>query len=52
MGLSGGCVAGVVLNRTRGEAVTPAGLEFGERNAVTVAIRAVELLLARDEVRS
>ncbi len=46
MGLAGGCVAGVVVNRTRAEAVTKADLLVGERHAVQVAVRAVERLIA------
>jgi len=46
MGLSAGCVEGVVVNRTRSEAITKADLELGERNAVTVAAAAVGLLAA------
>jgi uridine phosphorylase len=46
MGLAGGCVEGVVVNRTRSEAITKADLELGEHNAVTVAARAVGMLLA------
>ena len=34
MGLRGGCVAGVVVNRARSENVTKADLEIGESNAV------------------
>ena len=37
MGLRGGCVAGVVVNRTRGESISREDLERGETNAVTVA---------------
>jgi uridine phosphorylase len=48
MGLRGGCVAGVVLNRTQGETVTPADLQLGERNAVSVAARAAERLALRE----
>ncbi len=46
MGLRGGCVAGVVVNRTRGESITKADLDLGESNAVTVAVRAAARLLA------
>jgi uridine phosphorylase len=45
MGLRGGTVAGVVVNRTRTEAITRADLELGECNSVAVAVRAVERLL-------
>lgn len=48
MGLRGGCAEGVVVNRTRSEAITKADLELGERNAVTVAVLAVARLLAAD----
>jgi uridine phosphorylase len=46
MGLRGGCVAGVVVNRARSENVTKAGLESGEANAVRVAVAAVARLAA------
>jgi uridine phosphorylase len=45
MGLRGGCAAGVIVNRTRSEAITKADLELGEGNAVKVAARAVQYLL-------
>lgn len=45
MGLRGGCVAGVVVNRTRGEHVTKDDLARGEHNAVVVAVGAVVRLL-------
>jgi uridine phosphorylase len=48
MGLRGGCVAGVVVNRALSETVTPADLELGERNGVAVAARAVALLVERE----
>ena len=44
MGLRGGCVAGVVVNRARSETVTKADLEIGESNAVRVAVAAVARL--------
>lgn len=47
MGLRGGCVAGVVVNRTRGESITRADLALGEQNAVNVAVHAAALLLTR-----
>jgi len=47
MGLRGGCVAGVIVNRTRSEAITKADLEMGESNAVRVAVAAVARLAAR-----
>jgi uridine phosphorylase len=45
LGLRGGCVAGVVVNRARSETVTPQALETGERNGVLVAARAAERLV-------
>ncbi|MBE3072677.1 MAG: uridine phosphorylase [Acidobacteria bacterium] len=45
MGLRGGCVAGVVVNRTRAESITKADLDLGEANGIRVAMRAVERLL-------
>ncbi len=47
MGLRGGCVAGVVVNRTRDESITKADLDLGERNAVMVAARAAARLIPR-----
>jgi uridine phosphorylase len=47
MGLRGGCVAGVVVNRARSEVVTKADLEIGESNAVRVAVAAVARLAGR-----
>ena len=44
MGLRGGCVAGVVVNRTRGEAITKVNLDLAEANAVKVAAGAAALL--------
>jgi uridine phosphorylase len=44
MGLRGGCVAGVIVNRARSENVTKADLEVGEANAVRVAVGAIALL--------
>lgn len=46
MGLRGGCVAGVVVNRTHGEHVELEALKRGEHNAVRVAARAVAGLVA------
>jgi uridine phosphorylase len=46
MGLRAGCAAGVVVNRTRSEHVTAEDLERGERNAVTVAVRAAAQLVS------
>lgn len=47
MGLRGGCVAGVIVNRTRSEAITRADLEAGETHAVRVAVGAVARLAGR-----
>lgn len=44
MGLRGGCVAGVVVNRERSETVTAEHLERGESNAVRVATAAITRL--------
>ena len=46
MGLRGGCVAGVVVNRARSEAVTKTNLEIGESNAARVAVATVARLAA------
>jgi uridine phosphorylase len=51
LGLRGGCVAGVVVNRARSETVTAADLDLGERNAVAVATRAVELIVRQERER-
>ncbi|MFB3852209.1 MAG: uridine phosphorylase [Vicinamibacterales bacterium] len=45
MGLRGGCVSGVVVNRTSGESISKADLARGERNAVQVAVGAAALLV-------
>lgn len=52
MGLRGGCVAGVVVNRARSESVTKEGLESGEANAVTVAVGAIARLVTQVGERS
>lgn len=44
MGLRGGAVAGVIVNRTRGEHVSPDDLARGEANAVRVAVHAAAAL--------
>jgi len=49
MGLRGGCVAGVVVNRARSENVTKADLEIGESNAVRVAVAAIARLAAGEQ---
>jgi uridine phosphorylase len=46
MGLAGGCVAGVVVNRTRGEHVSADDLHRGEANAVRVAVGAAVRLVS------
>ena len=46
MGLRGGCVAGVVVNRTRSEHVSAEDLHRGEAHAVQVAVRAVARLVS------
>lgn len=51
MGLRAGAAVGVVVNRARGEAIAPADLERGERHAVLVAVRAVEILLRSQAAR-
>lgn len=45
LGLRGGCVSGVVVNRTQKERVGAGELRRGEERAVEVAIRAVEVLV-------
>jgi len=46
MGLHSGCVTGVVVNRTRSEAVSLDNLEKGETHAITVGIKGLEMLLS------
>lgn len=46
MGLRGGCVAGVVVNRARSETVTAEHLHQGEANGVRVATAAIARLAA------
>ncbi|MEK6630867.1 MAG: uridine phosphorylase, partial [Acidobacteriota bacterium] len=46
LGLRGGCVAGVVVNRARSENVTKHDLEIGEANAVRVSTASVARLVA------
>jgi uridine phosphorylase len=45
MGLRGGCVSGVVVNRTVQEEVTDKSLRPGEENAIKVAVASLEYLL-------
>ncbi len=45
MGLRAGCAAGVIVNRTRSEAIGKADLDLGEGNAVRVAALAVKYLI-------
>jgi len=45
MGLRGGAVCGVVVNRARAESIALANLALAEANGVTVAVRAVERLM-------
>ncbi|HEX3036608.1 MAG TPA: uridine phosphorylase [Thermodesulfobacteriota bacterium] len=47
LGLKGGCVTGVVVNRTKEEKITKEDLELGERNAIKVAVKAMEILVSR-----
>jgi uridine phosphorylase len=52
--LRGGCVTGVINNRSTDEAggtITPDNLRLGEEHALRVGIRAMEILIAGDEVR-
>jgi uridine phosphorylase len=48
LGLRGGCVAGVVVNRARGEHVDRKSLEIGEHNALVVAVTAALRLMNND----
>lgn len=45
MGLKGGCVSGVVLNRTQGEKVTNQNLQAGEANAIKAAVATIRHLI-------
>jgi uridine phosphorylase len=45
MGLRGGCVSGVVVNRVVQEGVTDKSLRLGEENAIKVAVASLEYLL-------
>jgi len=44
-GLKGGCVEGVIVNRTGSERITKEDMELGEGNAVKVAVKAMEKLI-------
>jgi uridine phosphorylase len=46
MGLRGGCVTGVIVNRTKGEHITPRDLALGEGNAIQVAVGAMRRLVS------
>lgn len=46
LGLRGGCVSGVVVNRTSQEQITAEDLKCGEENAIRVAALAAKLLLS------
>jgi len=45
MGLKGGCISGVVVNRTSREKITKESLALGEINAVKVAVSSIEFLI-------
>ncbi|MEW6162144.1 MAG: uridine phosphorylase [Nitrospirota bacterium] len=45
MGLRGGCVSGVVVNRTTKEEITERALKAAEDNAIKVAVASLEYLL-------
>ncbi len=45
MGLRGGCVSGVVVNRTIQEEVIEKSLQLGEENAIKVAVASLEYIL-------
>lgn len=47
-GLRGACVTGVVVRRVEREHITKRGLISGEKNALSVAAKALEILLAGD----
>ncbi len=48
LGLKGGCVTGVIVRRDQREDITPDDLKIGENNAITVAIRAIRILIERE----
>jgi uridine phosphorylase len=45
MGLRGGCVCGVIVNRTTQEEITEKTITAGEENAIKVAVASLECLL-------
>lgn len=45
LGLRGGCVTGVIVNRARSEHITPQDLALGEGNAIQVAVEAMRRLV-------
>jgi len=45
MGLRGGCVCGVIVNRTAKEDITEKDLKAGEENAIIVAVASLKYLL-------
>ena len=45
MGLRGGCVSGVIVNRTTKKGITGKDLKAGEENAIKVAVTSLEYLL-------
>lgn len=47
LGLKGGCVTGVVVNRTKEEKITKEDRRAGEENAFRVAIKAMEFLVSQ-----
>jgi len=47
-GLRGGCVTGVVVRRVECEHITKKGLVMGEKNAMSVAAKALEVLISRE----
>ena len=50
MGLIGGCVEGVVINRTSNESINPEDLKLGEHNATRVAVKAIEILFVNEGI--
>ena len=45
MGLRGGCVTGVIINRTKDEYIETEDLKSGEMNAIQVAVKAMSCLI-------
>ncbi len=49
LGLRGGSVTGVVVSRTKEEKINEKDLKLGEKNAIKVAIKAMEIVIKEDK---